>query len=401
NLAYLIYTSGTTGQPKGVMVEHRSLVNLCYWHNDAFKVTEQDKSAKYAGFGFDASVWEMFPYWIAGAELHIIDESIRMDITRLNQYFEENKITITFLPTQLCEQFMELDNQSLRVLLTGGDKLKRIAKRSYTLVNNYGPTENTVVATSTAIDPDEGMLSIGKPIANTRAYVLGQNNEVQPVGVAGELCIAGRGLARGYLNKPEETAKRFTEDPFVPGERMYRTGDAVKWLEDGRLEYIGRIDQQVKIRGFRIELSEIEVQLARLSEVQEAVVTDIEDAYGNKALCSYVVANEQLDTESLAWKLAQTLPDYMVPSFWVQLDELPVTANGKVDRRALPQPDVEAQTAEYKAPLTETEQLLADIWQEVLGIDRIGITDNFFALGGDSIKGIQMASRLQQHGWKL
>ncbi|MED1217917.1 lichenysin non-ribosomal peptide synthetase LicA, partial [Bacillus paralicheniformis] len=275
NLAYLIYTSGTTGQPKGVMVEHRSLVNLCYWHNDAFKVTEHDKSAKYAGFGFDASVWEMFPYWIAGAELHIIDEAIRMDITRLNQYFEENKITITFLPTQLCEQFMELDNQSLRVLLTGGDKLKRIAKRSYTLVNNYGPTENTVVATSTAIDPDEGMLSIGKPIANTRAYVLGQNNEVQPVGVAGELCIAGRGLARGYLNKPEETAKRFTEDPFVPGERMYRTGDAVKWLEDGRLEYIGRIDQQVKIRGFRIELSEIEVQLARLSEVQEAVVTDI------------------------------------------------------------------------------------------------------------------------------
>ncbi|MGU9503872.1 lichenysin non-ribosomal peptide synthetase LicA [Bacillus paralicheniformis] len=401
NLAYLIYTSGTTGQPKGVMVEHRSLVNLCYWHNDAFKVTEQDKSAKYAGFGFDASVWEMFPYWIAGAELHIIDEAIRMDITRLNQYFEENKITITFLPTQLCEQFMELDNQSLRVLLTGGDKLKRIAKRSYTLVNNYGPTENTVVATSAAIDPDEGMLSIGKPIANTRVYVLGQNNEVQPVGVAGELCIAGRGLARGYLNKPEETAKRFTEDPFVPGERMYRTGDAVKWLEDGRLEYIGRIDQQVKIRGFRIELSEIEVQLARLSEVQEAVVTDIEDACGNKALCGYVVANEQLDTESLAWKLAQTLPEYMVPSFWVQLDELPVTANGKVDRRALPQPDVEAQTAEYKAPLTETEQLLADIWQEVLGIDRIGITDNFFALGGDSIKGIQMASRLQQHGWKL
>ncbi|MCY8215734.1 AMP-binding protein, partial [Bacillus haynesii] len=143
---------------------------------------------------------------------------------------------------------------------TGGDKLKRIEKRNYTLVNNYGPTENTVVATSTAIDPDEGMLSIGKPIANTRAYVLGQNNEVQPVGVAGELCIAGRGLARGYLNKPEETAKRFTEDPFVPGERMYRTGDAVKWLKDGRLEYIGRIDQQVKIRGFRIELSEIEVQ---------------------------------------------------------------------------------------------------------------------------------------------
>ncbi|QHZ48659.1 non-ribosomal peptide synthetase [Bacillus sp. NSP9.1] len=401
NLAYLIYTSGTTGQPKGVMVEHHSLVNLCYWHNDAFKVTEEDKSAKYAGFGFDASVWEMFPYWLAGSELHIIDEAIRMDIVRLNQYFEEHGITITFLPTQLCEQFMELDNRSLRVLLTGGDKLKQIEKRSYTLVNNYGPTENTVVATSGPIDPDEGMLSIGKPIANTRAYVLGENNEVQPVGVAGELCVAGRGLARGYLNKTEETAQRFTEDPFVPGERMYRTGDLVKWLSDGRLEYIGRIDQQVKIRGFRIELSEIEVQLARFPEVREAVVQDIEDAYGNKALCGYVVADEQLDTESLARKLAQTLPDYMVPAYWMQLDELPVTANGKVDRRALPQPDVEAQTADYKAPRTETEQLLADIWQEVLGIERIGLTDNFFTLGGDSIKGIQMASRLQQYGWKL
>ncbi|KAA6449502.1 non-ribosomal peptide synthetase [Bacillus swezeyi] len=401
NLAYLIYTSGTTGEPKGVMVEHHSLVNLCYWHHDAFEVTEQDKSAKYAGFGFDASVWEMFPYWIAGAELHIIDEAIRMDIVRLNQYFEEHGITITFLPTQLCEQFMELDNRSLRVLLTGGDKLKRIEKRGCTLVNNYGPTENTVVATSTAIDPDEGMLSIGRPIANTRAYVLGENNQVQPVGVTGELCIAGRGLARGYLNKPEETAKRFTEDPFVPGERMYRTGDAVRWLADGRLEYIGRIDQQVKIRGFRIELSEIEVQLTQLAEIREAVVADIEDACGNKALCGYVTSAEQLDTENMARQLANVLPDYMVPAYWVQLDELPITANGKVDRRALPQPDAEAKTAEYKAPRTETEQLLADVWQKVLGIERIGISDNFFTLGGDSIKGIQMASRLQQHGWKL
>ncbi|MEC0494506.1 non-ribosomal peptide synthetase [Bacillus glycinifermentans] len=401
NLAYLIYTSGTTGRPKGVMVEHHSLVNLCYWHNHEFTVTEHDKSAKYAGFGFDASVWEMFPYWIAGSELHIIDEAIRMDIVRLNQYFEEHGITITFLPTQLCEQFMELDNKSLRVLLTGGDKLKRVEKRGYTLVNNYGPTENTVVATSTAIDPDEGMLSIGRPIANTRVYVLGEHNEVQPAGVTGELCIAGRGLARGYLNKPEETAKRFTKDPFVPGERMYRTGDAVKWLPDGRIEYIGRIDQQVKIRGFRIELSEIEVQLAKLQGVQEAAVIDIEDAHGNKALCGYVTSAETLDTGRLADQLAKTLPDYMVPAYWVQLSELPITANGKVDKRALPKPDLTVQTAEYKAPRSETEQLLADVWQEVLGVERIGISDNFFTLGGDSIKGIQMASRLQQHGLKL
>ncbi|MCY7857021.1 AMP-binding protein, partial [Bacillus sonorensis] len=167
-------------------------------------------------------------------------------------------------------------------------------------------------------------------------YVLGEHNQVQPAGVTGELCIAGRGLARGYLNKPEETEKRFTEDPFAPGERMYRTGDAVRWLPDGRIEYIGRIDQQVNIRGFRIELSEIEVQLAKLPGVQEAVVTDIEDASGNKALCGYVTSAERLDTESLAGQVAKTLPDYMVPAYWVQLDELPMTANGKVDKRALP-----------------------------------------------------------------
>ncbi|WP_262120370.1 amino acid adenylation domain-containing protein, partial [Bacillus subtilis] len=253
NLAYMIYTSGTTGQPKGVMVEHHALVNLCFWHHDAFSMTVEDRSAKYAGFGFDASIWEMFPTWTIGAELHVIDEAIRLDIVRLNDYFETNGVTITFLPTQLAEQFMELENTSLRVLLTGGDKLKRAVKKPYTLVNNYGPTENTVVATSTEIHPEEGSLSIGRAIANTRVYILGEGNQVQPEGVAGELCVAGRGLARGYLNREDETAKRFVADPFVPGERMYRTGDLVKWTGGG-IEYIGRIDQQVKVRGYRIEL---------------------------------------------------------------------------------------------------------------------------------------------------
>ncbi|MED3070328.1 AMP-binding protein, partial [Bacillus thuringiensis] len=244
HLAYMIYTSGTTGQPKGVMVEHHALVNLCFWHHDAFSMTAEDRSAKYAGFGFDASIWEMFPTWTIGAELHVIDEAIRLDIVRLNDYFETHNVTITFLPTQLAEQFMELENTSLRVLLTGGDKLKRAVKQPYTIVNNYGPTENTVVATSTEINPEEGSLSIGRAIANTRVYILSESHQVQPEGVAGELCVAGRGLARGYLNREDETAKRFTPDPFVPGERMYRTGDLVKWVNGG-IEYIGRIDQQV------------------------------------------------------------------------------------------------------------------------------------------------------------
>ncbi|MEC3652739.1 surfactin non-ribosomal peptide synthetase SrfAA [Bacillus subtilis] len=399
NLAYMIYTSGTTGQPKGVMVEHHALVNLCFWHHDAFSMTAEDRSAKYAGFGFDASIWEMFPTWTIGAELHVIDEAIRLDIVRLNDYFETNGVTITFLPTQLAEQFMELENTSLRVLLTGGDKLKRAVKKPYTLVNNYGPTENTVVATSAEIHPEEGSLSIGRAIANTRVYILGEGNQVQPEGVAGELCVAGRGLARGYLNREDETAKRFVADPFVPGERMYRTGDLVKWTGGG-IEYIGRIDQQVKVRGYRIELSEIEVQLAQLSEVQDAAVTAVKDKGGNTAIAAYVTP-ESADIEALKSALKETLPDYMIPAFWVTLNELPVTANGKVDRKALPEPDIEAGSGEYKAPTTDMEELLAGIWQDVLGMSEVGVTDNFFSLGGDSIKGIQMASRLNQHGWKL
>ncbi|MGG1080130.1 surfactin non-ribosomal peptide synthetase SrfAA [Bacillus subtilis] len=399
NLAYMIYTSGTTGQPKGVMVEHHALVNLCFWHHDAFSMTAEDRSAKYAGFGFDASIWEMFPTWTIGAELHVINEAIRLDIIRLNDYFETNGVTITFLPTQLAEQFMELENTSLRVLLTGGDKLKRAVKKPYTLVNNYGPTENTVVATSAEIHPEEGSLSIGRAIANTRVYILGEGNQVQPEGVAGELCVAGRGLARGYLNREDETAKRFVADPFVPGERMYRTGDLVKWTGGG-IEYIGRIDQQVKVRGYRIELSEIEVQLAQLSEVQDAAVTAVKDKGGNTAIAAYVTP-ESADIEALKSALKETLPDYMIPAFWVTLNELPVTANGKVDRKALPEPDIEAGSGEYKAPTTDMEELLAGIWQDVLGMSEVGVTDNFFSLGGDSIKGIQMASRLNQHGWKL
>ncbi|MGG4428744.1 non-ribosomal peptide synthetase, partial [Bacillus velezensis] len=400
HLAYMIYTSGTTGQPKGVMVEHHALVNLCFWHHDAFAMTADDKSAKYAGFGFDASIWEMFPTWTIGAELHVIDEAIRLDITRLNHYFEENGVTITFLPTQLAEQFMELENTSLRMLLVGGDKLKRAVKQPYTIVNNYGPTENTVVATSGVIIPEEGSLSIGRAIANTRVYILGDGDQVQPEGIAGELCVAGRGLARGYLNREEETAKRFTADPFVPGERMYRTGDLVKWNAQCGIEYIGRIDQQVKVRGYRIELSEIEVRLAQLADVHDAAVTAVEDKAGNTALCAYV-APQQDDIEALKAALKDTLPDYMVPAFWVEMDELPVTANGKIDKKALPAPDIEAGSAAYKAPETEMETLLSDIWQEVLGLDQIGVSDNFFTLGGDSIKGIQMASRLNQHGYKL
>lgn len=401
DLAYVIYTSGTTGKPKGVMIEHHSLVNLCFWHNDSFNVDANDRSAKFAGFGFDASVWELFPYLIAGAEVHMIDESLRTDIIRLNDYFEENRITITFLPTQLCEQFIELDNDSLRILLTGGDKLKRSARCRYTIVNNYGPTEGTVVATSTPIQLNDEKLPIGKPIANTKVYILGDGNQLQPVGIAGELCISGRGLARGYMNLPEKTTDSFVSDPFFPGERMYRTGDLARWLDDGTIEYIGRIDQQVKIRGFRIELSEVEAHLAEHSLVKEAAVNAIEDSNGNKFLCAYVVGQDDLSTDLLQENLAEHLPEYMIPQHWIQLESLPLTPNGKVDKRSLPRPNVETRKGEYEEPETETEEMLAQTWKDILGTDKVGIQDNFFSLGGDSIKAIQIASRLHKQGWKL
>ncbi|WP_458110063.1 amino acid adenylation domain-containing protein [Bacillus zhangzhouensis] len=399
DLAYMIYTSGTTGQPKGVMVEHQSLVNLAFWHNDVFQVTNKDRTAKYAGFGFDASIWEMFPTWIAGAELHIIDEAIRLDMIKLNTYFNEKGITITFLPTQLCEQFMSMDNHSLRYLLTGGDKLKQVKPVRYKLVNNYGPTENTVVATSGIIDPYQGTLPIGTAIANTRFYILGSLYDFSPPGVPGELVIAGKGLARGYWNLPAETDKRFIPDPFYPGERMYRTGDLVKWTEDGELIYLGRKDHQVNIRGFRIELSEIEAQLLALDLVKEAVVTTVKDAKEQDALAAYVIVDKE--TVDLKESLKRTLPDYMVPSWIIHLDQFPMTANGKVDLKALPAPDMEANQTAYEAPRDEIEALLCDIWADVLGVSQVGIHDHFFFLGGDSIKGIQMASRLTQAGWKL
>ncbi|MFS0655870.1 condensation domain-containing protein, partial [Bacillus sp. 179-C3.3 HS] len=317
----------------------------------------------------------------------------------LNAYFNKEGITIAFLPTQICEQFMTLENHSLRYLLTGGDKLKQVKSVRYTLVNNYGPTENTVVATSGIIHPHQGTLPIGTAIANTRFYIMSSLYDLSPPGVPGELVIAGKGLARGYWNLPEETDKRFVADPFYPGERMYKTGDLVKWTEDGELIYLGRKDHQVNIRGFRIELSEIEAQLLALDAVQEAVVTTTQDGSGQDALVAYVITSEE--TATVQEKLKRTLPEYMVPSWIIRLDQMPMTANGKVDLKALPAPDMEANQTAYEAPRDEVEALLCDIWAEVLGVNQVGIHDHFFFLGGDSIKGIQLASRLTQKGWKL
>ncbi len=400
DLAYVIYTSGSTGKPKGVMVEHASLVNLCQWHVKEFEVTPADRCTKYAGVGFDASVWEIFPTWMAGASLYIIEEALRYDLDALNEYMEEKGITIAFLPTQVAEQFMQLENSSLRTLLVGGDRLQRVCPQSYAVVNNYGPTENTVVTTSTEVRTGEP-ITIGKPIANNQVYVLNEHQQLQPIGVPGELCVSGDSLARGYLHQRELTEEKFVQNPFVPGQRMYRTGDLVRWMPDGSLEFLGRIDDQVKIRGYRVELGEITSRLLSYPAVKEAVVMAQNDDRNQLSLCAYFTASEHCSISGLRQYLGKELPDYMIPAYFMQLEEFPLTANGKVDSGQLPKPKQMETGVKYVAPSSKTEKILAQVWREVLQVDHAGVHDHFFELGGDSIKAMQIASRLKRHHLKL
>ncbi len=397
DIAYIIYTSGSTGKPKGVMIEHSSLVNMCKWNIDYYEVTEEDNITKYAGFGFDASIPEIFPGIITGAAIHIIDEEIKLDLEKLNEYYNDNRITISFLPTQISEQFMKLDNHSLRYLLAAGDKLRYFEGKKYKVVNNYGPTENTVVTTSFIVDKEYDNIPIGKPISNTQIYILDKTNKLQAIGIPGELCITGEGIARGYLNRDELTADKFIENPFAKGQRLYKTGDLARWLPDGNIEFLGRIDNQVKIRGYRIELGEIENELLKHNKIKEAIVIAKEDNIKNKYLCAYIAGEAELNSKELREHLSNNLPEYMIPAYFIQLEQLPLTANGKVDRKALPDPDGNITTgAEYVAPRNEIEEKLVSIWKEVLGLEKVGINDNFFELGGHSLKAINISAKINK-----
>lgn len=397
DLAYIIYTSGSTGKPKGVMVEHRSLLNMTQWYQAYYELTAKDKCTKYAGFGFDASVWEIFPTLLSGSELHVIPEEIRYDVQQLSDYYNSSGITVSFLPTVICEQFIQLNNDSLRVLITGGDKLRMYRPTRYELVNNYGPTENTIVTSAFKVKGSYDNIPIGKPIHNVRVYILDSNHKLLPVGVPGELCVAGDSLARGYLNRSELTAEKFTNDPFYPGERMYRTGDLARWLPDGDLEYLGRIDEQVKIRGFRIELGEVENVILKQENIQEAVVLAVQNPRNESELCAYIVVTEKWTVKELREWLARELPEYMIPAHYVVLEELPLTANGKVNRHALPLPDFDfTGKNNYEPPTSVTEQKLAHIWSEVLGVSRIGANSHFFELGGHSLKAAALTSSIKK-----
>ena len=394
DLAYVIYTSGSTGKPKGVMVEHQSLVNLCSWHIANFGVTETDHASVYANQSFDASVWEIFPYLVSGASLYIIPKEIRLDIPALTAYFEANKISISFLPTKVGEQFFEVENNSLRYLLVGGDKLNSFVNKNYRIVNNYGPTENTVVTTSIVLGTENKNIPIGSPISNTSVYILDKQNQLCPIGVIGEICISGESLARGYLNQPDLTAEKFVTNPFKEGERMYKSGDMGRWGADGTIEFAGRKDDQVKIRGYRIELGEVENALQQQEDVDAVVVIARANADGYNELVAYVVSKITLNTSVIGSYLSTILPAYMIPGHFIQLEAFPLTPNGKIDKKMLAGMDSQGMSTglKYIAPTNKTEEVLVAIWQELLDKEKIGIEDNFFEIGGHSLKATRIIS---------
>ncbi|MEQ8172201.1 MAG: AMP-binding protein, partial [Candidatus Eremiobacterota bacterium] len=336
---------------------------------------------------------------VSGATLYIIPASIRLSPPQLNEYYETNNITGTFLPTQLGEQFMALiNNKSLKWLLIGGEKLRSFTPQRYALYNAYGPTEYTVITSLFSIDKYYENIPIGKPVYNTSVYITDRFENLQPAGVPGELCVSGRGLSRGYLNKKELTEEKFVVNPFRAGEKMYKTGDLARWLPDGNLEFLGRIDRQVKIRGFRIELAEIEQSMKSFDFIKEALVVDHTDENNRPYLCGYYMADEEIDIDKLKRDLAKNLPDYMIPRHILKIDKIPITPNGKVDKKALPLPDKSSLTAGYVAPETEEERFMAKIWEDILKCGSVGIHDDFFSLGGDSITSIQVVARAREAG---
>ncbi|MCY9733596.1 amino acid adenylation domain-containing protein [Paenibacillus alvei] len=408
DLAYVIYTSGTTGKPKGVMLEHRGLVSLKLMFEDRLGITEHDRIVQFASLSFDASCWEVFKALYFGAALYIPTAETILDNRLFESYMNEHAITAAILPPTYSAYLNPDRLPSLTKLVTGGSAVSaefvQQWKPKVHYFNAYGPTEASIVTTLWDADEEQQerrVIPIGRPLANHRIFILDAHLQLVPLGVDGELCVAGVGLARGYLNHPELTAEKFVEHPFAPGERLYRTGDLARWLPDGNIEYLGRIDHQVKIRGFRIEIGEIEEQLLKIDSVQETMVIAREGKSGQE-LCAYLVAGRPLTLGELRSALAQKLPNYMIPAHFVQLPRMPLTPNDKIDRKALPAPEGNALTGgAYVAPRNEAERTLADVWQAVLNADRVGVTDHFFELGGDSIKSIQVSSRLHQAGYKL
>ena len=412
DLAYVMYISGSTGRPKGVEIRHRSLANLVSWHVQAFSVTAADRASHVAGLGFDAAVWELWPYLAAGASVHLADEDTRNSAELLWDWLLDQTISISFIPTPLADRLLGLSlkwprKTALRVLLTGGDTLHRYPPTGlpFLVVNNYGPTECAVVATSGPVLPNESptmLPAIGRPIANTEIHLLDDDLRPVPPGASGQIYIGGTGVARGYHNRPDLTADRFMPNPFSgkTGDRLYKTGDLARLLPDGQIAFLGRLDDQIKIRGYRIEPNEIVRVLDQHPDIGASVVVAREDTSGERRLIAYVVSDAESDPSPAGLRdfLGSFLPEYMIPVAFVRLPALPLTAHGKIDRAALPEPARAntLQDAGSTEPCTETEQRVAEMVGELLNLEAIVLEDNFFLLGGHSLLGAQLIARLRQ-----
>ena len=408
-LAYVIYTSGSTGEPKGVEVTHANLANLIDWHIQAFDVTSDDRASHLSNVSFDAAVWEVWPYLAQGATLYLPDNETRVSPIALRDWFIRNDITISFVPTPLAESLMTLpwpDKTSLRFLLTGADTLHRYPTQGlpFTLVNNYGPTECTVVTTSGRIDSSvngSGRPAIGRAITNASVYILDKNFREVARGEAGELCVGGACVARGYRNRPQLTAEKFIPDQFSadPSARLYRTGDSARELENGDIAYLGRIDEQIKILGHRIEPAEIEAAIDRHPNIASSVVVAHGHDCSDKRLAAYLTTTNCVTPTAgeLREFLRASLPDYMLPSLFVKIAALPVTANGKIDRTALPEPAIENTLRDeaFVAPQSPIEKRLAEIVRELLHLASVSVNDNFFLLGGHSLLGTQLIVKIR------
>lgn len=408
DLAYIMYTSGTTGKPKGNLTTHANITRVVKETN-YISLSEKDTLLSLSNYAFDGFTFDMYGALLSGAKLVVADQATILHIGKLTETIQKENITVMFVTTALFNLLVDAGTEwmkGIRKVLFGGErssvshvKEALAAMGPDRIIHVYGPTETTVFATFYPVNRIEDSavsIPIGKPINETNAYILTENNRLQPIGAVGELCLSGTGVSRGYLNRPELTAEKFAPHPFNSGETMYRTGDLARWLPDGNIDFIGRIDDQVKIRGHRIELGEIEEELMRCQGVKEAVVIAKKSGNGDAALTAYVVPEQRaaVSNEEVRRQLARNLPAYMVPDAYMMLEELPLTANGKVNRRLLPEADGRPNRTEHRAPRNMTEEKLAVIWSEVLGRQQIGIDENFFEIGGHSLKAMAVTSRM-------
>jgi amino acid adenylation domain-containing protein/non-ribosomal peptide synthase protein (TIGR01720 family) len=403
NLAYVIYTSGSTGKPKGVMIEHGNVYSFIDWCKREFNA--QSFEMVYAGTSmcFDLSVYEFFYPLSIGKTIRILENGLE-----IGKYIKTDQQVLTNSVPSVIESLLkqQIDFSNAKVINMAGEPIsdyvqQTLDTQTIEVRNLYGPSEDTTYSTVYRLSPQTS-LKIGKPIANTKVFILSPTQDLLPIGVKGEIYLGGAGLARGYLNNEALTQEKFIPNPFDKTERLYRTGDIGRWLKDGNIEYLGRVDDQVKIRGYRIELGEIETAIAQIKTISQSVVVAQTEPSGAKRLVAYVVAKNQFDKSQVIEKLKQSLPEYMIPPLWIALDSLPLTANGKIDKKALPKPDMEAELKQhYQAAESKTEQDLVKIWEELLGISPIGTRANFFELGGDSILTIQVVSRASRMGYSL